>query len=175
MGIAIADWAYNLGYDVVVVSTIDFKRNYPILKVNSAIEMLEELSNQKFDYLIMAAAVGDFRVEDVSEYKISKENIGDCFELKLVKNPDIVKTIAKNKKENQKIIGFCLADKELINCAQNKLIDKNLDYIVANDVKTALNTDKNKVTIIEKSGRIINIDLDFKDNIAKKILEVVCD
>ena len=175
MGIAIADWAYNLGYDVAIVSTIDFKRNYPILKVNSAIEMLEELSNQKFDYLIMAAAVGDFRVEDVSEYKISKENIGDCFELKLVKNPDIVKTIAKNKKENQKIIGFCLADKELINCAQNKLIDKNLDYIVANDVKTALNTDKNKVTIIEKSGRIINIDLDFKDNIAKKILEVVCD
>ena len=46
---------------------------------------------------------------------------------------------------------------------------------MANDVKTALNTDKNKVTIIEKSGRIINIDLDFKDNIAKKILEVVCD
>jgi phosphopantothenoylcysteine synthetase/decarboxylase len=58
---------------------------------------------------------------------------------------------------------------------QNKLQNKNLDYIVANDVKTALNTNQNKVTIIEKSGKIIDIDLDTKENIARKILEVVCD
>ena len=82
---------------------------------------------------------------------------------------------ARNKKENQRIIGFCLTDNDLINCAKNKLKNKNLDYIVANEIETALNTDKNKVTIIEKSGKIINIDLDTKDNIAKKILEVVCD
>ena len=81
----------------------------------------------------------------------------------------------KQKKQNQKIIGFCLADKDIIECAKNKLIDKNLDYIIANDVKTALNTDKNKVTIISKSGKIIDIDLDTKLNIAQKILEVVCD
>ncbi len=175
MGMAIADWAYNLGFDTTVISTIDFKRNYPILKVNSALEMLEELKKQDFDYLIMAAAVGDFRAENTFEKKISKEDIKDSFELKLIKNPDVVQTIAKNKKENQKIVGFCLTDKDLIACAKSKLINKNLDYIVANEVKTALNTDMNKVTIIEKSGKIISIDLDFKDNIAKKILEVVCD
>ena len=123
----------------------------------------------------MAAAVGDFRAENTFEKKISKEDIKDSFELKLIKNPDVVQTIAKNKKENQKIVGFCLTDKDLIACAKSKLINKNLDYIVANEVKTALNTDMNKVTIIEKSGKIISIDLDFKDNIAKKILEVVCD
>ena len=175
MGISIADWAYNLGYDTIAISSVEFSRNYPIVKVNSALDMLEELKKTDFDYLIMVAAVGDFRVENISENKISKEDIKDVFELKLVKNPDVVKEIAKNKKEYQKIIGFCLTDKDLINCAKNKLINKGLDYIVANDVKTALNTDCSEVTIIEKSGKIINIDLDFKDNIAKKILEVVCD
>lgn len=175
MGISLADWAYNFGYDVNVISSIDFSRNYPIIKVNSALEMLDKLKKQEFDYLIMAAAVGDFRVDNVSEFKISKEDIKDDFQLKLVKNPDVVKTIAQTKKENQKIIGFCLADKDIINCAKNKLVNKNLDYIIANDVQTALNTDKNRVTIIEKSGKIINIELDSKDNIAKKILEVVCD
>ena len=78
-------------------------------------------------------------------------------------------------KENKKIIGFCLTDVDLIECAKKKLANKNLDYIVANDVKTALNTNQNKVTIIEKSGKIIDIELDTKENIALKILEVVCD
>ena len=175
MGTAISDWAYYLGFEVSVISTIKLDKPYKIINVNSADEMLEELKKQDFDYLIMSAAVGDFKVENNSEFKISKENTGDFLELKLIKNPDVVATIAQNKKENQKIIGFCLTDKDLINCAQNKLKNKNLDYIIANDVKTALNTDKNKVTIIEKSGRIIDIDLDTKENIAKKILEVVCD
>jgi len=58
---------------------------------------------------------------------------------------------------------------------KKKLKNKNLDYIVANDVKTALNTNQNKVTIIEKSGKMIDIGLDDKSVIAKKILEVVCD
>ena len=137
--------------------------------------MLNEIKNHDFDYLIMAAAVCDFRVKNPSNEKLSKKNTGETLNLELVQNPDIVKETAQNKKQNQKIIGFCLADKDIIECAKNKLIDKNLDYIIANDVKTALNTDKNKVTIISKSGKIIDIDLDTKLNIAQKILEVVCD
>ena len=122
-----------------------------------------------------SAAVGDFRAENESETKISKEDIKNEFNLKLIKNPDVVSTIASKKSTKQKIIGFCLTDKDLINCAKNKLKNKNLDFIIANDVKTALNTNQNKVTIIEKSGKIIDIGLDTKENIAKKILEVVCD
>lgn len=175
MGTNIADWAYYFGYDVSAISTIQLKRNYEIINVNSADEMLNELQNKEFDYLIMAAAVGDFKAKNESELKISKEEIKDSFNLELIKNPDIIKTIAQNKKDNQKIVGFCLTDKDLINCAKNKLSNKNLDFIVANDVKTALNTEQNEVTIIEKSGKIINIELDTKENIAKKILEVVCD
>ena len=175
MGTNIADWAYYFGYDVSAISTIQLKRNYEIINVNSADEMLNELQNKEFDYLIMAAAVGDFKAKNESELKISKEEIKDSFNLELIKNPDIIKTITQNKKDKQKIVGFCLTDKDLINCAKNKLSNKNLDFIVANDVKTALNTEQNEVTIIEKSGKIINIELDTKENIAKKILEVVCD
>lgn len=175
MGSAIADWAYYLGYNVVAISTIQLERQYQIINVDSACQMLEKLENQEFDYLIMASAVGDFRVENKSQTKISKEDIDDEFNLKLIKNPDVIATIASKKQENQKIIGFCLTDKNLIECAQKKLKNKNLDYIIANDVKTALNTNQNKVTIIEKSGKLIDIELNTKENIARKILEVVCD
>lgn len=175
MGSAIASWAYYLGYEVKAISTVDLSSPFEIINVNSADEMLEALKQEDFDYLIMTAAVGDFKALNQSKTKISKEDIEQEFNLKLTKNPDVVATIAKNKKENQKIIGFCLTDKDLINCAKNKLENKNLDFIIANDVKTALNTDKNKVTIIEKSGKMIDIDLDTKENIARKILEVVCD
>ena len=183
MGIAIANWAYYSGYDVTAITTVEIDMPYKTIKVDSALEMLEKLreiqndnkEERGFDYLIMAAAVADFRSENINETKISKEHIKDEFILKLIKNPDIVSTVAKEKKEYQKIIGFCLADDDIINCAKKKLKNKNLDYIVANEIKTALNTDKNKVTIIDKSDNIIDIDLDTKENIAKKILEVVCD
>ena len=176
MGSCLCKWAYRLGYDVCCISSVELENKpYKIIKVNSAQDMLNAIKENDFDILIMAAAVCDFKMKEKFQNKIQKENIEDNLKLELIKNPDVVKEIAQNKKENQRIIGFCLTDNDLINCAKNKLKNKNLDYIVANEIETALNTDKNKVTIIEKSGKIINIDLDTKDNIAKKILEVVCD
>lgn len=176
MGYSIALQAYYRGYDVYLITSVKYdKAPFEKSEVKSANDMLNEIKNHDFDYLIMAAAVCDFRAKNPSNEKLSKKNTGETLNLELVQNPDIVKETAQNKKQNQKIIGFCLADKDIIECAKNKLIDKNLDYIIANDVKTALNTDKNKVTIISKSGKIIDIDLDTKLNIAQKILEVVCD
>lgn len=175
MGTALCDCAFQKGYEVLAISTVNLeKKPYKIINVESADEMLSELKKQDFDYLIMTAAVADFKVKNRSETKISKENI-EKLTLELDKNPDIVSTIAHNKKETQKIIGFCLTDKNLLDCAKNKLKNKNLDYIVANDVTTALNKDTNKVTIIDKNGKMVDIEEDIKENIAKKILEVVCD
>lgn len=175
MGIALCKWAYRLGYEVVAISTLEFEAPFKIFNVQSANDMLKELQKQEFDYLIMASAVGDFRVENSSNTKISKEQVDGKLCLELIKNPDVVFEIAKNKKENQKVVGFCLTDNDLINVAKRKLENKKLDYIVANDVKTALNTTSNAVTIIGKNGKIIDIELSSKENVAKKILEVVCD
>ncbi len=176
MGTAICDWAYYLGYDVCAITTKELSNKpYKTINVESAQDMLEELKKTEFDYLIMSAAVGDFRAENISQTKISKEETGNYLDIKFIKNPDILKTISENKDKKGKLIGFCLTDKNLLECAKNKLENKNLDYIIANDVNTGLNTDTNKVTIISKSGKIIDIDLDTKSNIARKILEVVCD
>ena len=171
MGIALADWAYYKGYDVVGVTTIPADRAYKTVNVGTALEMLSVLKKSKFDCLIMAAAVGDFRAEHISNKKIEKSQIVDNLEVKMIKNPDIVATIAENKKENQVIIGFCLGDENLIENAKKKLKAKNLDCIVANDVTAALNTDSNKVTIISKNGKICNIEADIKERVARKIIE----
>ncbi len=176
MGKSLCKWAYRMGFDVLAISAVELENvPYKSINVNSADEMLEAIKNNDFDVLIMAAAVCDFKVKNKSEKKIIKENMQHEFALEFVKNQDVVKKIAQNKRQNQKIVGFCLADEDCVAQAKNKLKNKNLDYIVANEVKIALNTDENKVTIIEKSGKIINMELDTKDNIARKILEVVCD
>lgn len=176
MGLNLANRAYYMGFNVVAVSTFELAdKPYKTILAPSAQDMLEVLQKEDFDYLIMAAAVGDFRAKNYSESKISKEEINGEFNLELTKNPDVAATVAAKKQENQKVIGFCLADKNLIECAKNKLKNKNLDFIIANDVKTALNTDENKVTIISKSGKMVDIELGSKDKIAQQILEVVCD
>ena len=172
MGIALADWAYYRGYDVCAITTKSADRAYKTVEINTALEMLNELQKRDFDYLIMAAAVGDFRVENFSNKKIEKSDIQDNLDIKMIKNPDIVATIAKNKKENQTIIGFCLGDENLIENATKKLQDKNLDFIVANDISTALNTTENKVTIIKKDGTMYDIEKDIKEVVARRILEV---
>ncbi len=172
MGIALADWAYYKGYDVCAISTIQSDRAYKVINVQSAMDMLRELKKSDFNYLIMAAAIGDFRAENISNKKIEKADIKDNLDIKMVKNPDIVATIAKDKKENQTIIGFCLGDDELLENAKRKLTEKNLDFIVANEIKTALDTESNKVTIIKKDGTMYDIALDIKENVARRIIEV---
>ena len=171
MGTALSDWAYYKGYDVCAISTVELDRPYEVKKVATASDVLEELKQTDFDYLIMASAICDFKPKTTETKKISKENFSN---LELEKNPDIIATIAENKKDNQVIMGFCLADDDLIQKAQEKLRNKNLDFIVANSTN-ALNNDKNRVTIINKSGRIDVVDTDTKENIAKKILEVAFD
>ncbi|MBQ8476780.1 bifunctional phosphopantothenoylcysteine decarboxylase/phosphopantothenate--cysteine ligase CoaBC [bacterium] len=172
MGIALADWAYYKGYDVEAVTTIKTDRAYKTTNVQTALEMLNALKNKDFDYLLMAAAVGDFRSEKISDKKIEKTEITDNVEFKMVNTPDIVAQIAKDKKENQVIIGFCLSDSErLLEKAKEKLHNKNLDFIVANDIETALDSENNKVTIIKKDDTMIDIGLDIKEKVARKILE----
>ncbi|MBR1617117.1 bifunctional phosphopantothenoylcysteine decarboxylase/phosphopantothenate--cysteine ligase CoaBC [bacterium] len=174
MGTALCDWAYYMGYEVCAISSIELKKPYKVISIKSAEEMLAAIKKQDFDYLIMASAVCDFKVKNISSEKISKEKIEGDFKLELVKNPDIAKTIAQEKNSNQKVVGFCLADKDHMECARKKLISKNLDYIVVNDVQ-ALNSNENEVTILDKSGKIKIIEKDTKQNVAKKILEVICD
>lgn len=176
MGLCIADCAHTMGHSVQLISTVKVEnRPYDVKIVNSALEMEEEVQKHfpKCDCLIMAAAVSDYRVKTPCKDKISKENSGETLNIELVQNPDILKKIGKIKRENQKTIGFSLSTKDVIETAKAKLSAKNADFIIANEAKTALNTDENEVWIIDKAKNITHIEKNSKENVAKAILERV--
>ena len=180
MGHEIAKEAASLGANVVLVTgptQINLRNNsIKVVNVTSADEMFEKCLSElkKMDYLIMAAAVSDFKPKKISKTKI-KKNIKKTFNLELVKNIDIISELSKLKKPNQKVIGFALeTENEIVN-AKNKLEKKQLDAIVLNsisDENTCFNSNKNKIHFITKS-KTKKFKLKFKNEVAKDILHEI--
>ena len=180
MGHEIAKEAASLGANVVLVTgptQINLRNNsIKVVNVTSADEMFEKCLSElkKMDYLIMAAAVSDFKPKKISKTKI-KKNIKKTFNLELVKNIDIISELSKLKKNNQKVIGFALETENEIANAKNKLDKKQLDAIVLNsisDENTCFNSDKNKIHFITKS-KTKKFKLKFKNEVAKDILHEI--
>ena len=180
MGHEIAKEAASLGANVVLVTgptQINLRNNsIKVVNVTSADEMFEKCLSElnKMDYLIMAAAVSDFKPKKISKTKI-KKNIKKTFNLELVKNIDIISELSKLKKPNQKVIGFALeTENEIVN-AKNKLEKKQLDAIVLNSISnenTCFNSDKNKIHFITKT-KTKKFKLKFKNEVAKDILHEI--
>ena len=180
MGHEIAKEAASLGANVVLVTgptQINLRNNsIKVVNVTSADEMFEKCLSElkKMDYLIMAAAVSDFKPKKISKTKI-KKNIKKTFNLELVKNIDIISELSKLKKNNQKVIGFALeTENEIVN-AKNKLEKIQLDAIILNsisDENTCFNSDKNKIHFITKS-KTKKFKLKFKNEVAKDILHEI--
>ena len=178
MGVALADEAYALGADVVLVNTFNYKADYKTINVSSALEMQEVVDVEKntADCIIMAAAVADFRVKEANEQKIKKEDGVDSLTVELVKNPDILSGICKEKKENQVVIGFCAESENLIDNAKVKIQKKQCDFLVANDISRkdiGFSSDENEVYILDRDLKVKKIDKASKPVIAQKILEFV--
>ena len=180
MGYEIAKEAAALGANVVLISgptQINLRNNnIKVINVTSADEMFEKCFSElkKMDYLIMAAAVSDFKPKKISKTKI-KKNIKKTFNLELVKNIYIISELSKLKKNNQKVIGFALETENEIANAKNKLDKKQLDAIVLNsisDENTCFNSDKNKIHFITKS-KTKKFKLKFKNEVAKDILHEI--
>ena len=180
MGHEIAKEAASLGANVVLVTgptQIKLRNNsIKVVNVTSADEMFEKCLSElkKIDYLIMAAAVSDFKPKKISKTKI-KKNIKKTFNLEFVKNIDIISELSKLKKPNQTVIGFALeTENEIVN-AKNKLEKKQLDAIILNsisDENTCFNSDKNKIHFITKS-KTKKFKLKFKNEVAKDILHEI--
>ena len=176
MGLALADAAQNLGADVTLITTKEVERKYNVIKVKSAMDMKsaveKELSDA--DCVIMAAAVADYRVKEISEQKMKKTSDNELT-LTLVKNPDILKEISLAKK-NQKIVGFCAESENLIENAKAKIANKGCDYLIANDISRkdiGFSSDYNEVTILNKTGSMKKIEKADKTTIAYKIFEEI--
>lgn len=176
MGFAIAKVAFLRGADVTLISGSSSEIAYQEINkvdVRSADEMKNAVDKElkKNDILIMSAAVADYKPLKVSTNKLKKEK--NLTEIKITKTDDILSSI---KKDNKVIVGFALeTDNEIAN-AKRKLKEKNLDIIVLNSLKdkrSGFEFDTNKVTLIKKSGKSINLPLQSKFQIANKILSEV--
>ena len=176
MGFSIANSARDMGAEVTLITTKDFDAPYKIIKVKSAIDMQDALNSEfdTADYVIMAAAVADYRVKNYSEQKIKKTG-SENLTLELVKNPDILKSLCE-KKSHQIIVGFCAESENLLENAKEKISKKGCDYLVANDISRSdigFSSDDNEVTILDKSGNIQKLEKAPKKVIARKILEYI--
>ena len=176
MGVALANEAYNLGAEVVLINTFAHKADYKTINVTSAQEMKKAVESEKedADCVIMAAAVADFRVKNQQEQKIKKDDSTETLTVELVKNPDILSEISKTKTENQIIVGFCAESENLIENAKIKITKKKCDFLVANDISRkdiGFSSDENEVFIIDNKLNTKKIDKASKAIVAEKILE----
>lgn len=174
MGYALAKAAFLRGADVTLISGTSSEIAYQEinkLNVRSADEMKKAVDKElkKNDFLIMSAAVADYKPVKVSSKKMKKEK--NLTEIKITKTTDILSSV---KKENKIIVGFALeTDNEIAN-AKKKLKEKHLDMIVLNSLKdkrSGFEFETNKVTLIKKSGKTIKLPLQSKFQIANKILD----
>ncbi|MCU0640840.1 MAG: bifunctional phosphopantothenoylcysteine decarboxylase/phosphopantothenate--cysteine ligase CoaBC [Candidatus Margulisbacteria bacterium] len=175
MGYALAEAARARGATVTLIAA-NVDRPAPLdikpVKVGSAAEMLGVvMDNQgKADAIIMAAAVGDFKVKN-QKSKV-KKNAGKI-DLELEENADIIATVAKQKgKKGRKLIGFALETEDLIQNAKLKMKNKGLDLIVANGPDT-FGSEQATVSIINQAGKVENLPKLPKSEIANRILDAV--
>jgi len=174
MGFAMAKIARRRGAEVTLVTGptwLKIPHDIQCTKVKSAEEMYEAVTDiySDVDIVVMAAAVSDYKPKKFTPYKIKKGN--EDVILEMVKNPDILKQLGKNK-EHQVLVGFAAETNELIENAREKLVSKNLDMIVANDVsapQAGFRCDTNIVKILYKTGKIEELPCMPKEDLASLI------
>ena len=177
MGYALAEDAVKKGAEVILISAttaLPIPNGVKMEYVESAREMQEKVLNHfsSVDIAIMVAAVSDYRVKEPATQKMKKTDGEDEITLTLVKNPDILKQLGSLKKEGQTVIGFAAETHQVIEFAKQKLVKKNADFIIANDVSDqtiGFGSDMHQVTILSKNGNEILLPKVSKNVLAKEI------
>ncbi len=178
MGYALAKAARNRGAEVTLVSgPVSIKKPYGIKVVDiySSEDMYNAVSEhfEECDALISAAAVADYRPMQISTSKIKKTE-GDM-SIPLMRNKDIIKEMGMRKK-HQILVGFAAETDNLLENAKSKIQNKNLDMIVANDVKApdaGFQYDTNTARIISRSGNILDLPNMSKKQMSDIILDCI--
>ncbi len=181
-GFALAQAALDMGAEVALIAA-PTHLTAPVgarrVDVRTAEEMgvavLDEI--QSADALLMAAAVADFRPADLSAQKIKKT--GGALEIKLDATSDILKAVAEQKTkigQPSVTVGFAAESQDLLDNARSKLEAKKLDLIVANDISASdagFAVDTNRVTLLFPDGRVEELPLMSKEEVAQAVLAQV--
>ena len=179
MGYALARAALSLGHHVTLISgptALTPPEHCAVIHVRSARDMQTAVLShlQKADVIIKTAAVADYRPAKIASQKIKKSS--ETLHLRLIRNPDILKKIGASKRDNQVLIGFAAETQQLIKNAQKKMLEKNLDWIVVNDVSQksiGFECDENAVTLIHKDGSQKKFGKQSKIKLARELLRVI--
>lgn len=158
MGYALAEAAAARGALVTLVSgpvALPDPPGVQVVRVQSALDMhaacLQAAETARV--VVAAAAVADYRFKAVSPSKLKKQ--GETMTVELVKNPDIIADIARNRRPDQLLVGFAAETDNVVEYARGKLANKGLDLVVANNVGepgSGFGTDTNRVTLVSAEG-----------------------
>lgn len=177
MGYALARAARDRGARVTLITTTGQPPPFGVegVAVETAAEMGEAVLGRlpETDLLLMAAAVADYRPAAVAEHKIKKSETERT--VTLVRTIDILSQVAERRRADQVIVGFAAETEDLIVHAQDKLHRKKLDLIVANDARQAMGAAENQVVLLSADGRVEELPLLPKEEVAHRILDRVMD
>ena len=154
-------------------------KNIKVKKITSADEMLSEVKKAlPVDLAVCAAAVADFKPIQKNKNKLKKDKLN--FEsINFIKNNDILEFISKNNKSRPRIVaGFSAETHDVLGNSIKKLKNKHCDFIFANDVSKkdiGFNSDFNKISVIDKTGKIKSIKKNKKSLIANIIAQILLD
>ncbi|MCI5653895.1 MAG: bifunctional phosphopantothenoylcysteine decarboxylase/phosphopantothenate--cysteine ligase CoaBC [Lachnospiraceae bacterium] len=179
MGYAIARVAAARGAEVTLVTgPTEIKKPgfVKVVPIESAREMYEAViaASEEQDAIIKAAAVADYRPAHVSDEKIKKKD-GDELSIPVERTDDILAYLGSHKKPGQFLCGFSMETEHMLENSRKKLEKKNLDMIVANNLKVAgagFGTDTNIVTLITKAGER-QLEKMSKEQVADKLLDAI--
>ena len=179
-GYALAKSLAKRGFQTTLISgptNLQIDDNVNLIKVETASEMFKATQdNLPADVAIFSAAVADFKIKEEKKEKIKKQ---DYLNLELEKNIDILNYVSKHNSLRPKIvIGFAAETNNIQENAKKKLIEKNCDWIIANDVSNrsiGFDSDFNEVSIFYKDNKIKNEKLTVKrkSEISEEIIDRV--
>lgn len=178
MGYAIAKEARDRGAEVILVSgptNLEPPKNVKIINIKTNEEMKKEiLQNFKWaDIVIKSAAVADYKTKEYSKEKIKKGE-GDL-NICLTRDNDILKFLGEIK-THQVLVGFAAESNNVLENAERKLKNKNLDFIVANDITssdTGFGSEDNKVVILSKNNEKLELEKMSKKEVASNIFDMI--
>ena len=179
MGYSIAKACMLRGADVTLVTgrtALDAPLFVNTVPVISAKDMYEEVTSRShdMDIIIKAAAVADYRPCNVADEKIKKKE-GDVMSIPLERTDDILKYLGEHKEPHQFLCGFSMETQNMLENSKKKLMKKNLDMIVANNLKeqgAGFETDTNIVTMITQN-EVFELELMSKEEVAFHLLDKI--
>jgi phosphopantothenoylcysteine decarboxylase/phosphopantothenate--cysteine ligase len=180
MGFALAKAALLAGADVTLVAgpvNLESLSSIKRIDVISARDMYKAVHEQidQQDIFIGCAAVADYRICDVAQQKIKKND--QQLVLTMVENPDIIASVSKLANKPY-CVGFAAETTDVIEYAKKKLSRKHLDMICANDVSNSeigFNSDCNQLTVINANGESRTFDKESKSSLSRKLIDLIAE